>query len=427
MKWSLGKGSTVHCLTMDRCSRPQGLFAFLLQMRFSWNTLIYGEKYYREMKGMKSKRVLVVALVACLTVVLGLAVMIQFIRHKESDPNGKADNSSEIHDVVDEEKAREIEQKKKEEHGYLQEFVRITEDTYPEKSQRSLYWEEKECSDNALGIVKVPGISQNGSQDLSWFCEDICDWLEECIEEVPYEKAPWLYSEIIVMMPSIEESFDPSPYLKDGYNRDSLYEGLYDFVDGKLTSADYPVKDDAYGTLEFTDNGDDDFFPSIEPDCSYTTQDGITYGLVPVDRAAGSSYYSLYAYKKNKTTLVNPNPFLGRGGEAKWIEFIDDLNLGFACLTYNGGDDGLLFRSDNGGMSFVQINYPSAKVKLSDGTIYNPFTIPEKVWAEGGEIYLLAGQSPWTGDYYSEELDKHPQGLYVSHDDGMSFEYVGER
>ena len=40
---------------------------------------------------------------------------------------------------------------------------------------------------------------------------------------------------------------------------------------------------------------------------------------------------------------------------------------------------------------------------------------------------MLAGQSPWSGDYYSEELGKHPSGLYVSHDDGMSFEYVGEQ
>jgi hypothetical protein len=44
-----------------------------------------------------------------------------------------------------------------------------------------------------------------------------------------------------------------------------------------------------------------------------------------------------------------------------------------------------------------------------------------------GNLYLLASQSPWSGDYYNEELDKHPSGLYVSHDDGMSFEYVGEQ
>ncbi len=109
------------------------------------------------------------------------------------------------------------------------------------------------------------------------------------------------------------------------------------------------------------------------------------------------------------------------------FDFIGDSNLGFACLSYNVGDNAFLFRTEDGGKSFLQINYPSAKVKLSDGTIYNPFVIPEKVWEEGKELYLLAGQSPWSGDYYSEELDKYPSGLYVSHDGGMSFEYIGEQ
>ena len=59
--------------------------------------------------------------------------------------------------------------------------------------------------------------------------------------------------------------------------------------------------------------------------------------------------------------------------------------------------------------------------------VHNPFVIPEKVWLEDGSLYMLAGQSQWSGDYYSEELGKHPSGLYVSHDDGMSFEYVGEQ
>ena len=87
----------------------------------------------------------------------------------------------------------------------------------------------------------------------------------------------------------------------------------------------------------------------------------------------------------------------------------------------------MLYRTEDGGMSFTQINYPSAKVKLAGDNIYNPFVIPEKVWVEGDELYMLAGQSPYSGDYYSEELEKHPSGLYVSHNDGMSFEYVGEQ
>ncbi len=342
--------------------------------------------------------------------------------------NGFADNTGIDLSAFNEEEDDTSETKKRE-YELLNKFIEITEDTYPEKFQRGLYWQEKDCADNSIGTTQVPIIDENGTQDMSWFCENICDWLKECLEEVPYEDAPWLYKEISIAMPSVSGSFDPSPYISGKYDRDALYEALYDFVDGKLTSADYPVKNQSYGMLEFVDNGGDEYLQSIEPDCTYTTKDGIIYGMLPVDRAAGSNYYCLVAYKKagDKPSEINENPFNGMGGEAKWIEFIDDTNLGFACLTYSGGDEGMLFRTEDGGKSFVQVNYPSAKVKLSDGTIYNPFVIPEKVWVEDGNLYLLASQSPWSGDYYNEELDKHPSGLYVSHDDGMSFEYVGEQ
>ena len=342
--------------------------------------------------------------------------------------NGFVDNTGIDLSAFNKEEDKTAETKKRE-YELLNKFIEITEDTYPEKFQRGLYWQEKDCADNRIGTTQVPIIDENGTQDMSLFCENICDWLEECLEEVPYEDAPWLYKEISIAMPSVSGSFDPSPYISGKYDRDALYEALYDFVDGKLTSADYPVKNQSYGMLEFVDDGGDEYLQSIEPDCTYTTKDGIIYGMLPVDRAAGSNYYCLVAYKKagDKPSEINENPFNGMGGEAKWIEFIDDTNLGFACLTYSGGDEGMLFRTEDGGKSFVQVNYPSAKVKLSDGTIYNPFVIPEKVWVEDGNLYLLASQSPWSGDYYNEELDKHPSGLYVSHDDGMSFEYVGEQ
>ena len=32
-----------------------------------------------------------------------------------------------------------------------------------------------------------------------------------------------------------------------------------------------------------------------------------------------------------------------------------------------------------------------------------------------------------TLNYYNEELETHPSGLYVSHNDGMSFEFVREQ
>lgn len=338
--------------------------------------------------------------------------------------NGFKDNPGVEAEITDED---ENSKEKKAEYELLNRYIRLAEDSFL-KFQRGLSWEEKECTDNLIGTVQVPIISENGMQDMSWFCDDICEWVEECLKEIPYDDAPWLYKEIVVSVPSVSKSFDLAKYISTGYTKATLYEGLYDFIDKELTTAKYPVQNKSYGMLGIIEGeGDDDYIAGIEPDCSYTTKDGVVYGMVPVDRAAGSSYYSLYAYKKGKPTLVNIDPFEGSGGQATWITFIDDTNLGFACLTYNGGDDALLFRTEDGGKSFIQVNYPSGKVKFSDGSIYNPFTIPKEIRAENGDLYMIVDQSPYSGDYYSEELGKHPSGLYVSHNDGMSFEYVGEQ
>ena len=338
-------------------------------------------------------------------------------------------NESNADATESEEEARE-KAIQKEERNLRDQFVTICENIFPDKIQRYLRWEMKDCADNHIGNVMVPILDENGTQDLSWFCEDICDWMEECTAQLPYEKVPWQYKEFIIAMPSQEIPFELTPYVENGFDREGLYGALYDFLDEELTSSDYN-EHKSYGHLEYVDvvGSGEEFDMPFEPECSYTTSDGITFGMVPVDRAAGSSFYMLVASVDGgkRNIIVNEDPFLGGGGQAAWIEFIDDSDLGFACLTYNGGDDGMLYRTEDGGMSFTQINYPSAKLKLAGDSIYNPFVIPEKVWVEDGELYMLAGQSPYSGDYYSEELGKHPSGLYVSHNDGMSFEYVGEQ
>ncbi len=324
----------------------------------------------------------------------------------------------------------DIEQQKEEENKILEKFQNLAEETFPEKIQRSLSWETKECSDNLIGTVTVPILDENGMQDISWFCEDICDWIEICLNEITYDEAPWIYREIIVNFGSSSDSFNPSFYISNHYNRKTLYNGIYDFVDYKLNNPDsHSDRQTDYGALIFDDKANTEDFSDYEADSSYQTGNGITYEMVPVDRAAGSSYFYLISYKngRDESIVINDNPFNGSGGESTWITFIDDTCLGFACLTYSGGDYALLFRTTNGGHSFKQINYPSAKIELSDGTVYNPFVIPEKVWSEDGNLYMLVGQSQWSGDYYSEELGKYPSGLYISHDYGASFEYLGEQ
>jgi len=362
-------------------------------------------------------------------ILIGMCVMAA-CSFSKTDENDMSVVEQSIKNADEKELETETDRQKRYEQQLLSKYIVLAEFTFPEKIQRALSWEEKECSENLLGKVQVPILDENGMQDMSWFCDDICEWIEMCLQEIPYKEAPWLYKEIIVAMYPSYESFDPSPYIKSGYDREALYAGLYDFVDKNLNT---PVEEGnvqtEYVKLAFDKSRETEDYSSYMGDCSYATDDGIIYEMIPVDRAAGSNYYVLISYKsgRSKSVLINSDPFSGSGGEAKWISFIDDTTLGFACLSYNGGDDALLFRTTDGGKSFTQVNFPSARIKLSDGSLYNPFTIPEKVWLEEGNLYMLVGQSAWSGDYYNEELEKKPSGLYVSHNDGLSFEYVGEQ
>ena len=105
-------------------------------------------------------RVLVVALVACLTIILGLAVTIQFIRHRETNPVRSTDNSNEIHEAADEEKAPEIEQKKKEaDDGYNEVFVAPGSAVSDNN--------DNETNDGKIGRPKLEDSERNSPEDTA--------------------------------------------------------------------------------------------------------------------------------------------------------------------------------------------------------------------------------------------------------------------
>lgn len=167
------------------------------------------------------------------------------------------------------------------------------------------------------------------------------------------------------------------------------------------------------------------FYLSVQPDCSYKTSGGLEYRMLPVDRACGSSYYALIAVEngKEEISLFNPDPYLGMGGNALWISFLEDGQTGFSCLTYSGGTYGILYRTTDGGKTFETVEYPSAKATLPDGTYYNPFVVPEKIYKEEQKLYMEVGQGP-DGDYYGKE--GFCKGLYESQDNGRIWRYVKE-
>ena len=145
--------------------------------------------------------------------------------------------------------------------------------------------------------------------------------------------------------------------------------------------------------------------------------------MVGVDRAAGSSYYVLLKAENGvNTSVVNMDPYLGHGGYARWLDFLEDELIGFSCLAYSGGSLGSLYRTEDGGKSFQEITYPSAEIELPDGSLYNPFIMPDEIWEENGKLYMMAGQGP-DGDYYEDGVWVY--GLYESEDMGKNWRYAG--
>lgn len=143
-----------------------------------------------------------------------------------------------------------------------------------------------------------------------------------------------------------------------------------------------------------------DFYMSLEPECSFLREDGMELRLVPVDRACGSSYYVLIGVENGECSFANPDPFLGSGGQALFIYFVDN-EVGYLAKSYSGGSLGELFVTEDGGKSFQNVNIEEPQVKISDHTSYCPFVMPEEIYQQDNEIYLVMGQGP-DGDYHGE-------------------------
>lgn len=166
------------------------------------------------------------------------------------------------------------------------------------------------------------------------------------------------------------------------------------------------------------------YYQTLEPACDYVLSDGRGYEFLGVDRALGSNYYiAVWRNADQSIEIATLDPFNGSGGTSCWVSFLEGDQIGFAGLAYSGGSLGSLYRTEDGGRTFQSIEYPSPDIALSDGTLYNPFVMPEKVWEEDGMLYLSAGQGP-DGDYYGEQ--GFCAGIYQSTDAGITWTYLRE-
>ncbi len=260
--------------------------------------------------------------------------------------------------------------------SYPQEvFKAVTEDLFPERFMRSLEWDVK-TGENPSDLVYTPIISMNGpgSQDLSHYCNDICEWLDCCFDRLPYIRAKKMYDSagFIISAPGYETmrlDFDHTlPLERYSEDRAGFYNDLYICLDRYLNHAyDYftnmPSENDSDAETVDPENDPagitDDIikkWASYDFDVVYDSPDGREYALVPIDRALGNSFYVLLVFNEkgnpDSAELVNPDPFNQHVGEARSITFMNDGNTGFATLSYAGGSKVLLFETYDGGKTF---------------------------------------------------------------------------
>lgn len=298
--------------------------------------------------------------------------------------------------------------------------VEVVEDEatkeFSAQHNRYVYYEVTDGDLDTKQLI-VDGVYREEAE-IEKFCRDMCDLAQNY---------PDLSRDTIWFLVGEERySFSLSSYMESG-DMTALYNDLYLYVEEltlqeaeRSAKVEENVTNDTQVSQEYLD-----LYLTYDADAVDMLADGREYRMVPVDQAAGSRYYVLLLVQADGKTaeIVNSDPYLGMGGAAKWIHFLNDGKIGFSCLSYSGGAKGAFYRTADGGKTFQEVSYPSAKVKLSDGTYYNPFVMPEKMWEEDGILYMEAGQGA-DGDYYNQDGFCH--GLYHSDDRGVTWIYDKE-
>ncbi|MGL5381271.1 WD40/YVTN/BNR-like repeat-containing protein [Clostridium sp.] len=147
--------------------------------------------------------------------------------------------------------------------------------------------------------------------------------------------------------------------------------------------------------------------------------DGVRYKLNIDDKASGSFFYSLHKTNDggNNWFVINENPFNGLSGEAYGIYFIDE-NIGFIGISRNGGCEGDLYRTEDGGKSFSKVEFEEKMVTGDNGVSIMPFDYPSIPYEKDGKHYVNIGQGA-DGDY-----DGNSSLIYSSNDNGRTWEYI---
>lgn len=147
----------------------------------------------------------------------------------------------------------------------------------------------------------------------------------------------------------------------------------------------------------------------------------LRYRMVVMDAACGHRAYSLLKSTDGGDTweMAVRNPFDGQMGMGIDFTFLTE-SFGFATLTHNGGDDAVLYVTEDGGQSYEECVMQGVNVVLDSGYLYSPYDYPEMPYEEDGKLYVLCGQG-LDGDY--DGGDERGKALFSSADGGHTFLY----
>lgn len=160
---------------------------------------------------------------------------------------------------------------------------------------------------------------------------------------------------------------------------------------------------------------------SYEKEC--LVGDGtVRYRMVIMDAALGSRAYGLLKSTDGGENweMFSPTPFGQQMGMGIDFVFLSE-DFGFATLMHNGGDEAVLYVTENGGLNYQETVMQGYTVSLEDGYTYNPYDYPQMPYEKDGVLYVLCGQGA-DGDY--DGGDQAGLALYQSTDGGHTFSFV---
>lgn len=244
----------------------------------------------------------------------------------------------------------------------------------------------------------------------------------EYLEKKKYDKAKKAYEEAKLeknLDKGLLEEAEQVCRIIDSYNK--IKEGIdnkqFDEAKNELDHIDsnymsYPIKDDIkeFSKTLYANTKGEEMYNNKE----FYFGDKKGFQLEEVDKAASQAAYVLKKTNNAGDTweVVNIDPFKGTIGSVTGIYFMDE-NIGFIGSRDVAATERKLYRTEDGGRTFNQVNYDE-----DERYTYAP-RIP---YEENGELYTKVRRDP-SGQ---GTFDETKTILYKSKDKGVTWEFVKE-